>query len=285
VKVDASSRFRIATDQLDQALAGMLSLRDAPGGEADDPSAHGSGFDRVGAFQDGYESGIERCAQYRSGDPKPYQFPFTSTQDEVNQGDMQLTGTGPDDPGIVDLAFPSLDAFWKDTYPGLSGGRSWAPMDDPVGFDPKDPPTCDGKEVEGYGLFVCLPDRYVAYDETGLIPDTYDKDGDFAVATLFATQYGLAAVSRLGKDVNTATAVLQADCYAGAWAAAILPPDPPERYQLVLSPGDLDEAAAVLLSSRSASERRRLGPGFDRVHAFRIGVLRGAKSCAAVKPS
>jgi predicted metalloprotease len=283
-RVDASSRVPVDPDQLDQALAGMLSLRDAPGGEATDPTAHGSGFDRVGAFQDGYESGVDRCKVYRSGDPKPYQFPFTSSQDQANEGDMALSGTT-DDPGIVQLAFPSLDAYWADTYPTISGGKRWTAMGDPVGFDPDHPPSCDGRPVEGYGLFVCLPDRYIGYDDEGLIPDTYDQDGDFAVATLFATQYGLAVESRLDHSAPQGTQILRADCYAGAWAAAILPPEPPERYQLVLSPGDLDEAVEVLLSSRSASERRRLGPGFDRVRAFRVGVLRGADACSSVTPS
>ena len=42
----------------------MLLLRDAPGQSAADPSAHGSAFDRIGAFQDGFESGAEQCATY-----------------------------------------------------------------------------------------------------------------------------------------------------------------------------------------------------------------------------
>ena len=35
-----SDRFTATTDDLDEALAGILSLRDAPGGFADDPAAH-----------------------------------------------------------------------------------------------------------------------------------------------------------------------------------------------------------------------------------------------------
>jgi predicted metalloprotease len=277
-----SERFSVTTDDLDQALAGVLSLRDAPGGVADDPSAHGSGFDRVGAFQDGFESGVTRCAEFTDGDPAPYEFPFSDQAEADTNGDLHLSGTT-DNPGIIDLAFPSLDAFWTDTFPTLSSdGAAWDPLGDPVAFTPDDPPTCDGDPIDGYLLFVCIPDRFVGFESNETIPAVYEQGGDFAVATLFATQYGLDAVEQLGTADDEVSATLQGDCFAGAWAAALLPPDPPDDYQLVLSPGDLDEGVAVLLSFRSEGDRDRQGPGFDRVKAYRAGVLKGAKACTKI---
>lgn len=272
-----SDRFSATIDDLDQALAGILSLRDAPGGSADDPYAHGSGFDRVGAFQDGFESGVSRCAEYDSGDPAPYQWPFTD--DEVyTSGDLPFS-TADDGDDILDLTFPSLDAYWTDTFPELADGDAWDPLDDPVPFEEGDAPDCGGEPVDGFLLFVCIPDRFVGFQVTGTIPDAYDQNGDFAVSTLIATQYGLDIVEQLGSADTEVEATLQGDCFAGSWAAAILPPDPPEAYQLVLSPGDLDEGVAVLLSFRSEEDRARQGPGFDRVRAFRLGVLEGAEAC------
>lgn len=280
------SRFEVNTDQLDQSLAGILSLRDAPGSSAEDPNAHGSGFDRVGGFQEGFEEGVTRCAEYTEGDPAPYQFPFTSEADLQNGGDLPLEGTDPtDDPGITDLVFPSLDAYWTDTFPEISGGEEWDPMGEPVRFTADDPPECNGNEVSDYSLFICIPDRYVGFDLETALSEAYDQNGDFGVATLFATQYGLDIADQLGGEVDDVTATLRADCYAGSWTAAILPPDPPEDYQLILSPGDLDEAVAVLLAVRSEADRARTGPGFDRVRAFRRGVLSGAEECAEVAPS
>lgn len=276
-----SERFTATTDDLDQALAGVLSLRDAPGGAAEDPSAHGSGFDRVGAFQDGFESGVTRCAEFADGDPAPYQFPFSDQAEAASGGDLQLSGPT-DDPGIVELAFPSLDAFWTDTLPGLGDGSDWEPLGEPVAFPSDDPPTCGGDPIDGYLLFVCIPDRFVGFEADETIPAVYEQGGDFAVATLFATQYGLDAVEQLGTADDEVTATLQGDCFAGAWAAALLPPDPPEEYQLVLSPGDLDEGVAVLLSFRSDGDRDRQGPGFDRVRAYRTGVLQGAEACTEI---
>lgn len=278
-----SERFSVTTDELDEALAGVLSLRDAPGGVADDPSAHGSGFDRVGAFQDGFEDGVTHCAEFADGNPAPFEFPFSSQEELDSGGDLDLVGDGTEQgAGIVDLAFPSLDAFWTDTFPTLSSGDDWDPLGDPVAFSADDPPTCGGDPIKGFVLFVCIPDRFVGFESDTTIPAVYEQGGDFAVATLFATQYGLDAVDQLGTTDDEVTATLQGDCFAGAWAAAILPPDPPEDYQLVLSPGDLDEGVAVLLSFRSEGDRERQGPGFDRVRAYRTGVLEGAEACTEI---
>jgi hypothetical protein len=90
------------------------------------------------------------------------------------------------------------------------------------------------------------------------------------------------------------TSTLRADCLTGAWAAALLPDDRGQPQDLdddgepdndlVLSPGDLDEAVQVLLSFRNDSDRERQGPGFNRVRAFRIGVLESADACLDLEP-
>jgi predicted metalloprotease len=61
--------FDVSSKDLDAAAAGLLDLRDVPGTEASDPSAHGSGFDRLGSFQNGYDNGGQACKGYRDGDP------------------------------------------------------------------------------------------------------------------------------------------------------------------------------------------------------------------------
>ena len=54
----------ISQAQLDNAISGMLLLRDRPGIAAADPRAHGSAFDRVTAFKDGFDNGPKACAGY-----------------------------------------------------------------------------------------------------------------------------------------------------------------------------------------------------------------------------
>lgn len=290
VRTDDDARFDISTEDLDLALAGILSLKDAPGALATDPNAHGSGFDRVRAFQEGYEETAKRCTDYTEGDPKPYQFKF-SDADRASGGDLPFTEekqpNGTIVEGIDTLAFSSLEKYWADVFPDLSGGKKWKPLDPPVAFSPGDPPSCNGKKVTQFRLFYCVPDRYVGYDAKETMPQAHDDLGDFAVGYLFGSQYGLAVQDQLGKEApDEVTATLRGDCYAGAWAGAILPVEVNQKefpYVLLLSPGDLDEAVAVLLTFRSDSDRERQGPGFERVTAFRTGVVKGPEECVALK--
>ncbi len=291
VRTDDDARFDISTQDLDLALAGILSLRDAPGLLPTDTNAHGSGFDRVGAFQDGYEETAERCTQYTEGDPEPYQFEFLTDEEEASEGNLPFTETEQPDGSVVEgidtLAFTGLEQYWTEVFPDLSGGKEWEPLDPAVAFSPGDPPMCNGKEVTQFRLFYCVPDRYVGYDAEETLPAAHDDLGDFAVGSLFGTQYGLAVQEQLGNEApDEITATLRGDCYAGAWAAAIIPNEDGRTEvtsAIVLSPGDLDEAVAVLLSFRSDSDRGRQGPGFERVKAFRTGVVRGPEECADLK--
>jgi predicted metalloprotease len=270
------SRFEVNTEQLDKSLAGVLSLCDAPGAEADDPNAHGSGFDRVGAFQSGFESGAGRCREFKVGDPQPYQFAFED-EDFVTQGDMDYSD-------ITTQAFGSLDSYWAATFPALSGGTPWEPMEPARPFTTSDPPECNGRVVTQYRLFLCVPDRYVGYDDGETMPRAYEF-GDFAVAALFGTQYGLEVQDQLKKPPgDEVTATVRADCFTGAWSAALLPqaqadPAAGPTHVVRLSSGDLDEAVQVLLTFRTESDRERQGPGFRRVQAFRTGVLNGPGAC------
>jgi predicted metalloprotease len=289
--VDAgeNTRFSLTTEELDLALAGILSLRDAPGSLADDPNAHGSGFDRVGAFQEGFEDGASRCAEYTVGDPSPFQFPF-SDGEELTGGDLPFGETvgadGQPAEGIDTLAFESLEVYWSEAFPSISEGVDWEPLEDAVGFDPADPPDCNGTPVEDYRLFLCVPDRFVGFDREETMPQAYEF-GDFAVGTLFGTQYGLAVQNQLGLEADSEVqATLWGDCYAGAWAGALLPEEINQQefpYVLALSPGDLDEGVAVLLSFRTETDRERQGPGFLRVKAYRAGVIRGPQVCADIE--
>ena len=156
--VDAGedTRFSLTTEELDLALAGILSLRDAPGSLAEDPNAHGSGFDRVGAFQEGFEDGASRCAEYTVGDPSPFQFPFSKNDGPT--GDMPFESvvdpaTGDTVEGIDTAAFESLEVYWSEAFPTISDGDDWEPLEDAIGFDPGDPPDCNGTPVEDYRLY------------------------------------------------------------------------------------------------------------------------------------
>jgi len=61
-----------------------------------------------------------------------------------------------------------------------------------------------------------VPDDYVGWDNVVAMPQVYKQGGDYAVASLLATQYGLAALTRLGDQSDEKTSTLRGDCFAGA---------------------------------------------------------------------
>ncbi len=101
-------------EDLDGALAGLLQLRDPSGIDGSQDGAHGNGFDRVGAFQDGYEGGAETCAAYQNNPPSITESGYTSEADYASGGDMSLADVLP---AVTD----SLSSYWgKDR---AEGGR------------------------------------------------------------------------------------------------------------------------------------------------------------------
>ncbi|MDG2262518.1 MAG: hypothetical protein P8N50_09295, partial [Actinomycetota bacterium] len=65
---------------LDAAVGAAVSFRDRPGLSPNTQRAHGSGFDRVRAFQDGFDMGVEFCAGYTDIPPPITEIPFSATE-------------------------------------------------------------------------------------------------------------------------------------------------------------------------------------------------------------
>jgi predicted metalloprotease len=264
--------FEVKSADLDSALAGILDLRDTPGTNAQDPSAHGSGFDRVSAFQDGYDNGAEKCEEYKDGEPLVLELPFNDAEDQANEGNAPYDS-------IVNGVPYDLEDYWTQVYPEVAEGKQWPPMKGLEAFDPASPPMCGDQSAEGYVLFYCVPDDYVGWDNVETMPEVYRQGGDYAVATLLATQYGLAALSRLGDESDEKTSTLRGDCLAGAYTASVILYNREATSTYHISPGDLDEGIKALLLFRGAGDVERQGAGFDRTRAFREGVINGAQPC------
>jgi hypothetical protein len=114
-------RFEVSSADLDSALAGILNLRDAPGKSKIDPNAHGSGFDRVGAFQDGYDNGLGNCKDYRDDNPIVLELSFRSEADPATGGDAPYEW-------IVNGVPYDLEGYWTQVYPELAEGQAWTPL-------------------------------------------------------------------------------------------------------------------------------------------------------------
>jgi predicted metalloprotease len=135
--------FEVTNGDMDQALAGILDLRDTPGITNLDSDAHGSGFDRVGAFQDGYENGVQKCKDYRDDDPIVIELPFNDAQDEAAGGDAPYDS-------IVNGVPYDLEDYWTQVYPELTDGQAWPPLGGIEALSPDSAPMCGDQSTADF---------------------------------------------------------------------------------------------------------------------------------------
>jgi predicted metalloprotease len=272
---------------LDQTVAGMTAIRDIPGTDPDEAMAHGSGFDRVTAFQDGYENGAGACAPYADEleDRDTVEVPFQTEEEFESEGNLHLEDRGPDDPGLLSLLVTDLNEFYTVLFEDL--GQSWAPVDDLVLVDPaSESISCGGEEFEGSDLegiaVFCEDENVVVLDGAGLVPDL-NRIGDFAVGAEVGRLWAQAAQVQLGV-ADESRAGLQADCLMGVWSISLSPGNTttPESI-LTTSAGDLDEAIQGFLAYGSALDDE-VGTIFERVDALRTGYRDGYRGCEEYGP-
>lgn len=304
VAEDGADEFDVGGGELDSAVAGMVAIRDVPGTAEDDPFAHGSGFDRIGSFQDGYENGPRRCADYEGQPRDTVAIPF-DPEDLIgpDPGNLQLEDIGPGCPTNLDERVMAgelevirddveqcglgslLEADLNVYYDGVFAGRRepWVPIDDLVLADPaRDEIACGGDTLAGnelrYAAVWCEEENIVVVDRVSLARDLYTI-GDFALGAEIARLWAISAQAQLGVDALGSEDSLRADCLTGRYAASIFPDDPtrnPDSRLLRISPGDLDEGIQGFLALDDAGDA---GTAFERTDALRTGVIEGIEGC------
>jgi predicted metalloprotease len=259
----------ITPAQLDSTVAGLLLLRDQPGTSATANGAHGNAFDRIRALQDGVQKGATTCAGYTADNLPVTEVPFTRQEDADTGGNL------PYDEAVSTLSEDAA-AYWERTYPELTG-QAWKTL--PVKpFDTGAPPPCANPDATANGAaFYCPEGDFIAFDNQTLGPSLYQHAGDNAVGMLIGELYARAAQHRRGASTQDAAGQLTVDCLAGSWTHDMLHRAHPSQ-SIQLSPGDLDEAVAALLAFGRATDGT--GPSaFDRIAAYRKGVLNGLSAC------
>ncbi|MDH3707773.1 MAG: hypothetical protein OES57_17030, partial [Acidimicrobiia bacterium] len=275
IQADESERVPPFTDdELDGSVAGFLLLRDPPGLDPLAQGAHGSGFDRVGAYEDGLVNGPTACAAYNE------QNVLARVADLEFAAEDRGTGGNLPYQEALDVTLGGLSGFWApeiqqefgdqlglDEYQSSRGGR----------------PSCPtGSQEEGGPIFWCSETATISFDQDTLAKVHADI-GDFALALLFAREYGQAVLD-IDRAQGTATELdIASHCLAGVWARAVyegnlqigVDTDGTPLF-VELSAGDLDEALAVMLRYRN--------PGFDaslfeRTDGFRDGFMEGESAC------
>jgi hypothetical protein len=255
----------IRESELDEVLGGYLQLRDPVGTGPSEQQAHGSFFDRVSAFQEGFDAGAEACRdEFVPG--RPFTQAEFSDEDLVTGGDAPYAQ-------VERLAAESLPQFWTRAFDEVLGGEFAPPTLEP--FD-SSPPGCAGDP--DLDLVACPDENAVGYDDTDLARQLYDDIGDFAVLTAVSLPYALIARDQLGLSVDDEDAQRSAICLTGWYAAAVADA---ELTGIVISPGDVDESVQFLLT-RARDDAVLPGldiSGFELVDLFRAGFLEGASAC------
>ncbi|GAA3054599.1 neutral zinc metallopeptidase [Actinokineospora globicatena] len=258
-----AAHLTIAKDRLDTALESLISFRDPIGTEQQDRGAHGDAFDRVSAFQDGYEQGAATCSKMTVDNRVFTLSGFIDAGDQARGGNLEFAQ-------MVESVTLGLDGFYAALLPTL--GKQWTA---PKVVESSGPPTCDGTK-QGPVAY-CPVDKSVQVDVRKELPELHADIGDYATGTLIASRYGLAALAAAGKPLKGADAQRSVNCLAGAFTLSLFVTRP-----RLLSPGDLDEAVQVLLDYDYAArdvDGAAPAAGFDRVRAFRQGFTEGAQTC------
>ena len=261
-----------ADSELKGALNGMIQVRDAPGTGLNDPAAHGTAFDRVGAFQDGFINGVAQCATYPQNPPALFAFDYN----EFFQEDAPFAdpGNGSD---IFNLVAGELNVFWPERITGmpqLGVSVNTGDLDDAC-------PNLPDDRSAPVARF--CPDQQQVVIDVDLARQLYDVFGDFAVGYLLSAAWAEAVQVQIGSPLAGEDRALANDCLVGAFARSALPAEVnPNRSatQTELSPGDLDEAVltAVALGDDS-TDTNRFGSPFEKIDAFRSGVLGDVAAC------
>ncbi|WP_336028476.1 hypothetical protein [Geodermatophilus sp. FMUSA9-8] len=266
-----SRHFAVQPKELDPYLLGYLYFGDAVGTSPDAEDAHGSLFDQLSAFQEGYADGPQACAAFDEARV------FTEQESDSSDGSGDLPYEQ-----ILDTTDDVLDAFWQQAvtagFPGT--GALGGALDEPeVRAADGAGMVCGGGGAE-LDLQFCPEDGSVRYDAAGLLEPAYDEVGDFAVTTLLGLPYALSVREQRGLPVTGTDAVTSAVCATG-WLAREMYLGEIDAAQLAISPGDVDEAAVVLLqyATDPAVVPDSGLSGFQLVDSFRQGFVDGGGSC------
>ncbi|MEP1125592.1 MAG: neutral zinc metallopeptidase [Ilumatobacter sp.] len=263
-------------------LISMISIEDPRGTDPTAPGGHGSGFDRVGAFQVGFQEGLTRCATLID-DPLPL-TPILFTE-----ADLETNGNAPfgfGDAELFGFLVPDLNLLYdNDLQTQFPDFRQL----DLVAVQSESEVVCDAPT--GYfdlGVELCSENDTVYLNEP-IARSLYDRFGDFGPAYLIGIAWAEHAQNTAGSALTGEERQLQNDCLTGAWVNTVIPdpvtgqlPEPrdPDRAASV-SAGDLTEAilTAIVVGDPEVNTNV-LGSPFEKIDSFRRGTLDGITTCA-----
>ncbi|WP_338599579.1 neutral zinc metallopeptidase [Saccharopolyspora sp. SCSIO 74807] len=275
-----AEHFQVSTgDGLNEVMGVLNYIRDTPAdGDFTGTGAHGSAFDRVTAFQDGFSGGPQRCAELDAAEVKQRTTQFRFWKDDQEQ-DL------PVDQRNLTQVRDSLREVFRDTGaqpPQIVG-------------EPRSCPGMRGTRPVSY----CPATNTVSLSMDGLqkIANPPAKDdpnsgyGDFAAYAQFASRYALSVQRAAGLPLEGGNAGLRTACMVGSWSGLLVEDPIGQRNpvgKLRIAPGDVDEGVAALLGGDSliaaGINGEQVPAGFARVEAFRTGFQQGFAPCSTRYP-
>jgi predicted metalloprotease len=266
VAAGEAQHSRLRGAELDELLRGYFLLRDPVGTSSAEESAHGSYFDRVSGFQDGFDGGPEICRDEFGPDRLFTQGAFVRDEDLATGGNTTYAN-------LLDIVDISLPTVWEQAFRDVFDREFDAPQIE--AFDTDAPACAPDPDLD---LVQCPDEGLVAFDEQDLTRPAY-RLGDFAVATAVAIPYSLHAREQLGLSTDDEEAVRSALCLTGWYAAKVYQGQAGEK--VLISPGDIDESVLFLLTYGNDPD---VLPdvdlsGFQQLDLFRAGFTQGLRSC------
>ena len=279
-----SDVIKFTDKDISGGLIAMIQVRDPVqfSGQIDE-SSHGTGFDRVGAFQDGFLGGPERCKTFftENREDQLINIPFV---DDPNGGNLPLIDSNPDPAegpaDVVTLLPEDLTRYWTAQL-AASNLTLTAPTLKLFSSN-DDQPSCDGIDSSQFtnNVVYCAASNTIFVDHQFAEKSIADSLlGDMSIGYLISQGYSENVQALLGSTLTDAKRALLDDCLSGSWIRDDLPPQPKGR-PLYLSAGDLDEAiVTAIVRGDKSSDTNVNGSAFEKVDAFRSGVLGGMQSC------
>ncbi|WP_163698121.1 neutral zinc metallopeptidase [Mycolicibacterium sarraceniae] len=272
-----SKRFTLSTgDGLNNLLAAMISFRDpllSQDDHIDSGDEHGSAFERISAFQFGFTDGPSSCAAIdaqeigqRRGD-----LPIELQHDQTGEWPVSEESTR----AIVE----ALNILFTPKNPPT------------LSFDAASAAKCPDARPSAPVSF-CPATNNIAVDLPGLEKmgasterqDNVLVTGDNTAYSALVSRYMLAVQhERGGLVLDNAEAGLRTACLTGVATTKLSKEvTTSDGNTVALTAGDIDEAVSGLLTNglvASDINGESVPAGFNRIDAFRIGVLGDQDRC------
>ncbi|GAB2706022.1 neutral zinc metallopeptidase [Nocardia thraciensis] len=267
-----SAHFTLnTTDGMNGVLGAAVAVRDH---DPDNPrNVHGSAFERVTAVQIGWQDGTEGCKNINRKEIKQRRGELPTTFEEGDR-ENQL----PVDNASLDLVAQALGRIYpvrqapQIDYSGVVRNCPKGTAAEPVSYCPATNKI--GANVPG------LAER--AGDLPGADePLSAMVEGNYNAFLVFISRYALAVQQDRNLPLSGAeSAGLRTACLSGVITTRLSDPASDPR----LTAGDLDAAVSGLLADGAAAgdvDGKVVASGYQRLDAFRSGVLDGEGACLA----